>query len=505
MAQRSELANATANNRASRDASTEHTAFDINSFPPEILSLIFVASTSKLLDGPDILEWAQAVVARKKLITTTPLLLGSVCQLWRRIAWSSPRLWTFIRLSIGSRTVVDLEVLSAWLDRSGQLPLFIGVSGSSLSTHRRAACLPWINLINQHSARWHELYLYLPLNFLSLFHTQHTTLQILCLRHNLPYFQEPHSIDLRRASPTELELHSIWVSTIDIQFGKIRRALVDSLRVEDCVEFLKRAPRLDYLKIRSMTSAHAVFVHFSLPTSPIIQDGLRTLELDLSESAEDSIADFWNSIALPNLETLNISLESLQVGPFVAFLKRSACPVTKFRLQFTGGADDGEDDLIHILEQMQYLQKLNLRPTSRRYSVDRLLQRLAKTCVFNESTFDSAFLPCLESFQYFSEKGIPWYLLASIFGQPAELKNDPRRPLKHVEIYFEIYSLSATLPLVYMSLNTVEHFVQILERGNEIKVTFPDPDTNGRSYINLQDIMERSRGHWRTVNQSLIT
>ncbi|KAK1224874.1 hypothetical protein PQX77_012185 [Marasmius sp. AFHP31] len=68
-----------------------------------------------------------------------PLLLTTVCRLWREIALSTPNLWTSIHiwLPAPSMTMLDKdyiaklrgrkEGLKAWLDRSGSLPLTISL------------------------------------------------------------------------------------------------------------------------------------------------------------------------------------------------------------------------------------------------------------------------------------------------------------------------------------------------------------------------------------------
>jgi hypothetical protein len=66
-----------------------------------------------------------------------PLLLGHVCSSWRRLSAESPELWNTINIVIPPQNLVaihqktpPLEEITAWLSRSGVLPLFISISSS---------------------------------------------------------------------------------------------------------------------------------------------------------------------------------------------------------------------------------------------------------------------------------------------------------------------------------------------------------------------------------------
>lgn len=100
-----------------------------------------------------------------------PLLLGQVCSQWRQIACSTPKLWSSIHivvtpplLSYRSSDIARQEAISAWLSRSGALPLSISMStsGFGFSRHPRALIndqvQPFLDRITPFAQRWKSIH-----------------------------------------------------------------------------------------------------------------------------------------------------------------------------------------------------------------------------------------------------------------------------------------------------------------------------------------------------------
>lgn len=69
-----------------------------------------------------------AIKDKKTASTITPLFIGSICSSWRRIAWSTPSLWSTFSLgfrSDDSLSNTKIELLEQWLSRTRNLPLSI--------------------------------------------------------------------------------------------------------------------------------------------------------------------------------------------------------------------------------------------------------------------------------------------------------------------------------------------------------------------------------------------
>ncbi|KDR85889.1 hypothetical protein GALMADRAFT_391088 [Galerina marginata CBS 339.88] len=105
-------------------------------------------------------------------IKGSPLMLGRICQTWRRIAWSTPSLWNSIYLILGpSIHKAQIRLAIEWLGRSGQLPLTIKIHWQKAFMLGENVHLvyPLIEAMNECSIRWFVLRLDLPPSLSSRF------------------------------------------------------------------------------------------------------------------------------------------------------------------------------------------------------------------------------------------------------------------------------------------------------------------------------------------------
>ncbi|KAJ6568594.1 hypothetical protein B0H19DRAFT_1256344 [Mycena capillaripes] len=118
----------------------------IRGIPPEILQEIFVSC----------LPTRHCAITHAAHV---PLVLGSVCRIWREISLSTPALWSSVHIVVphtidNHPPVAYMEGLRLWLLRSGGCPLTISIfvpNGCELDIHLI------VDLIIPYSHRWKSL------------------------------------------------------------------------------------------------------------------------------------------------------------------------------------------------------------------------------------------------------------------------------------------------------------------------------------------------------------
>ncbi|XP_006455719.1 hypothetical protein AGABI2DRAFT_121621 [Agaricus bisporus var. bisporus H97] len=121
---------------------------------PEILQVIF---------------WLCLPVAHNSVLSAkeAPLLLGRVCSQWRRIAYSTPKLWCSLHIAVPPLTYPQAQAMfeasEAWITRSGILPLSISISDFEQMEVSEGQFRPYFELITKHARRWKTIHLHVPL------------------------------------------------------------------------------------------------------------------------------------------------------------------------------------------------------------------------------------------------------------------------------------------------------------------------------------------------------
>ncbi|KAJ7479345.1 hypothetical protein B0H11DRAFT_1864179 [Mycena galericulata] len=93
-----------------------------------------------------------------------PLLLCQVCREWRYLAYSIPRMWSSLHMAVPAPSrVYDLaDIVTAWLSRSGIIPLSLSITPSKACTSETDAA-PLLLAVAAFSRRWSHLSITLPI------------------------------------------------------------------------------------------------------------------------------------------------------------------------------------------------------------------------------------------------------------------------------------------------------------------------------------------------------
>ncbi|PPQ83939.1 hypothetical protein CVT25_000692 [Psilocybe cyanescens] len=384
----------------------------IRRLPPELTSRVFevYCEEDEEQDGWEIPPY----------LPSSPLVLGAVCQTWRRIAWSSPPLWTCIHISIKPRMKdAHVDEVEEWLQRSGQLPLSMVIEffPSNIPTNARFCRL--ISIINQHSNHWQSLYI-------ACYHEQ---LRLICgnsrgapILRNLciggldsdpleNYIINP-TMNGIKLQPSRVELRHLHLKLVYICWSDITDIILVEccIHLDECIELLRQAPQLISCHIQgihtpesedwkaTVTSYHQLITHH----------GLQDLVLE-GYQGED-IGMFFQSFTFPHLSNLylediddyNISLWS----SIISLSNRSSVCLTSLAIQNI--ACDSET-LIQILQKLPCLVTLVITPSNTDLQVHQLLSALADAFFLDTlGHYQTPFLPKLQSIQFSNCDSASW-------------------------------------------------------------------------------------------------
>ncbi|KAJ7807114.1 hypothetical protein B0H13DRAFT_590108 [Mycena leptocephala] len=119
--------------------------------PEDVISAIFIACVSSTSNATLDSE-------------TAPLLLCQVCSAWRRVALSTPQLWTSLHIPLlsTSKTQDLADIASCWLSRSGVLPLSISLIYTDVHEQSDEPDLSPLASLAKFSLRWKSINMVLP-------------------------------------------------------------------------------------------------------------------------------------------------------------------------------------------------------------------------------------------------------------------------------------------------------------------------------------------------------
>ena len=389
---------------------TNHDPF-ILKFPPEIASHIFCLSMTKYDYEPN------------HFLLPTPFILGSVSQGWRQLAWSTPQLWSTISFTLAKppkKKTPLLQFINDWLQRSRSLPLDVWVYDyrGYERPMSREQCGPIIEVLNQHSGRWHALYLFLsapsfshlfcgtspPSNLRSLELINHDESELPTFRMN------------SRPNPTHLTIENFPIWNIDIVWDSLKHFKAWGMTLDESMGLMQRAPHLQSCSL----SIYLGRASFPLPTTIVRHIGLRKLEL--FESQFYKLIKFLNLIELPSLEEYHYQSDKgdIMADSVVSLLNRSGSRLKVLKLELEE-EEPAMEDINKLLNAVPYLQEfqLELRRPGRKtaFIMDDLFIQLSSSPPVLEGG-SPGLLPDLQSLKLYSGEGYMFDCILDLFSWP---------------------------------------------------------------------------------------
>ncbi|KAJ7183666.1 hypothetical protein C8R46DRAFT_518091, partial [Mycena filopes] len=300
--------------RQNLQAKSDAVVYPILSLPTEITAEIF-------------LRFCDSDVPPQPDPSQGPLLLAQICHQWRQVAICTAEIWRSLHLAASPKSV---ELLTLWLDRSGNLPLDL-----TLQHWETGTAEPLVQASILHAHHWQDIKFVMPANAYSTLNLENASLPML----------RSISLDLIQPSP-ELECVVRLVNAPSLRealFREFPPANVDlvwsqltSLRLPNhtalaaCISTLRGCPQLVKLSVSTVGDV-------PLHTNPVVLPSLESLECNLQETA--SLLEHLTSPHLHSLVFLRI-VEPENAPILKAFIRRSACSLRAVSISCFGLTHD---------------------------------------------------------------------------------------------------------------------------------------------------------------------
>ena len=189
------------------------------------------------------------------------IVLGSICRSWRRIAWSTPDLWSILPIRLHNLEQSQADLTLEWLSRSAQTPLDVAVWYGSRATVSEGVTEanidlwePLIDIVNGCSSRWRTLVVDAP----ELMHSYivgngEATSILECLQVGPPYpnrrVSTGFSLTNALPMPSKLVSNTVPLRLIDIGWSNLTTVRIKGIFLDEILVLLQWTPRLTTFQI----------------------------------------------------------------------------------------------------------------------------------------------------------------------------------------------------------------------------------------------------------------
>ncbi|PPQ82931.1 hypothetical protein CVT26_005038 [Gymnopilus dilepis] len=458
-----------------------------NRLPPEVMSAIF---EFYCYDNSHLI-WSMPEEI------PNPLILGAVCRSWRKIAWSSRRLWTrisiLIRIPDATATQIDnvVEVAREWLDRGGQLPLEIAfrmeindyfhshrLHNDKLHGNTCSTLLPVLDVIKQHYSRWRDVCVdvcptLLPHVFRGLKGTARLRNLELSNACTNGAFEGSLSMDEVVLGPSFLRVTAIQLRFVNVFWNNVTSFQGYDLSMDQCIELLRLAPRLEKCEVEEISPCSSLSHQ---PTEPIVQSQLKRLELRMKQDglqwsrSSDLLNLLFANVTLPSLTRLSWEVREedhckvLSPSTFESFVRRSSCRLKELSITTRSKADE----FYPFICSTHHLTSLSLDMVQQPSHFHLFFFRLGPMSISWHRQGLEVLLPSLERLRINIETSevetFPWNFVPDIFGL-----SDQHRPLKDLSIFLR-HSDTTSPPTYNLDPSVVSKCKQLQATGVNLRI-----------------------------------
>ncbi|PPQ71764.1 hypothetical protein CVT24_006526 [Panaeolus cyanescens] len=370
----------------------------IRLLPPEIIAEIFRCCL------PDFLPFCIDEFTDTKKYAV-PLTLGAVCGAWRKIAWSTPSLWSEVTLRVTNPSCVPSQatLLDEWLTRSGQLPLNIRLCSTEDVSWGGTTPEGFMVALNKHSERWKLLDIRFPSLCYKFFPVEEEgksfpMLSSVLLKPPGGQGDRIHRVNL----PNTPQLHHVnlsclYLRSLSFQWDALRSLELDSFYNDECVEMLRQATNLVKFTIRKLLGGDD---RHEMPENPIVIPCLE--EMIIHNDKDTDITQLVSNISTPKLTFLSYTGEGNTRCPrqeLISFITRSECQLKSLHLADCTLSEVGLEQLLRV---MPSLVTLSLSFPYHSSALQPITDSVIRLCdpVFANAIKQECLLPELRTFNY---------------------------------------------------------------------------------------------------------
>jgi hypothetical protein len=335
----------------------------------------------------------------------TPLRLGSICQDWRRIIWSTPLLWSSLSMHVSRDTdSTKCSLLMQWLERAETAPLHIKVTAGNDCDE---ALYDVFEVLVSRAAFWGSIDCVVPSPVHELL--ENCTFPLLTSVTLRPasstltaFFTEPPKMFDAAPSLVDLDLLGYNMPPEGVVWARLRSLKSQALRVPDLLDIMRCSPSLVECHARKIYGTTDGFGDIDF-TGTSLEDTLQHMNLTYLHLSLLSTAalPLLDSIALPSLLRLKVKYNGpgSTLRPITSLLDRSGCQLRAFEIE---EPNLPLGDLILCLKAAPSLEDLSIQsseisvfPASVGGTWGKELVRLMNP------RFNDPLLPLLVSFEYY--------------------------------------------------------------------------------------------------------
>ncbi|KAF9474189.1 hypothetical protein BDN70DRAFT_936857 [Pholiota conissans] len=327
-----------------------------------------------------------------------------------------PRLWNILPLYAGGAKPRHLPapfLIGKWIERAGQLPLYIALREPLLSGMQIVGV---IRALNEHSHRWGRINIGVE-SISWPFFSQQTLPELRSIHlESKDYNVGP----LFRLFPERLVSLSV-PQMVRLPMEHLTQIRLGNVTIFELFDTLQGAPNLIKFIVR-LNDSRVEDIHNPLPT--IVHSRLQDFTICLHQNTRS-----LEKLACTSLKsfTFNDECNPIQMSPFIAFLKNSQNSLINLSLSVE--IQLSEFDTASICQGFHLLQHLSLE------SFSRLSKSIMNTLISFLAEFTSTdgekvptYLPNLRSLRLELNSLSNWTKLPNIFGYPAGHKPGNHRP-----------------------------------------------------------------------------